>query len=156
LPRHLVILLVWLTGALLLLGAWGHSLLMKSYFVYRSPGLERHFQIGLAAGSLTVNIHAERPLFHPGFLLHTDRWQDEPDPFSSVPPQHTPPTCHFGRLRTSDGYLETPLWLVLLGFTIALLPLYLRDTEDRRPSNPEILIPDDDPDAVETLNFKLY
>ena len=49
-------LLVWLTGASLLLGLWGHSLLMKSCFVYRSPGLERHFQLGLAAGSLTVNI----------------------------------------------------------------------------------------------------
>jgi hypothetical protein len=51
-------LLVWLTGASLLLGLWGHSLLMKSCFVYRSPGLERHFQLGLAAGSLTFNIHA--------------------------------------------------------------------------------------------------
>jgi hypothetical protein len=78
-------LLVWLTGASLLLGLWGHSLLMKSCFVYRSPGLERHFQLGLAAGSLTFNIHAERPLFHPGFLLHSDRWQDDPDPFSSSP-----------------------------------------------------------------------
>jgi len=29
---------------------------MKFYFVYRNPGLERHFQLGLAAGSLTVNI----------------------------------------------------------------------------------------------------
>jgi len=56
LPRPRVILLVWLTDALLLLGAWGHSLLMKFYFVYRNPGLERHFQLGLAAGSLTVNI----------------------------------------------------------------------------------------------------
>jgi hypothetical protein len=63
---------------------------MRSRFVYRSPGLERYFQLGLAAGRLTVNIHAEQPLFHPGFLLHSDRWQDDPDPFSSSPGASSP------------------------------------------------------------------
>lgn len=155
-PRHRLIVVVWLTGAVLLLGAWGHSLFKKSYFAYRSPGLERHFQMGFAAGSLTVNIHAERPLYHPGFLFYSERWQTEPDPFSPDPPLDIPPPYYFGRIRTADGYLEIPLWFVFLGFSIALLPLYLRFTEERHPTNPVITLPDEDKDGIESLNFKLY
>ncbi|MFP6867690.1 MAG: hypothetical protein VCA35_17240 [Roseibacillus sp.] len=111
-PRHRVILVVWLTIVVLLLGAWGHSLFHKSNLVYRSPALERHFQIGLAAGSLIIKSHIERPLFNSGFSSFSERCQTEPDPFSAALPETMPPPFYAGRFRTGDGYLELPLYLL--------------------------------------------
>ena len=157
-PRHRVILVVWLTIAVLLLGAWGHSLFHKSHLVYRSPALERHFQIGLAAGSLIIKAHIERPLFNSGFSSFSERWQTEPDPFSAALPETMPPPFYAGRFRTGDGYLELPLWALLLALTICLLPLHLRFTEQRRESPTMLLLEKDPAEAkrVEDLNFKIY
>ena len=123
-PCHRVILVVWLTGAALLLGAWIHSLFRESYVACRSVKLERHFQLGIAAGSVTVHAHLEPRLRAPGVHFLSEPWESEPDPFAFAPPppRRIPPPAYLGRFRAWDGYLEVPCWFLMLFLTGLCLP----------------------------------
>ena len=157
-PRHRVILVVWLTGAVLLLGAWAHSLFRQSYVACRSTELQRHYQVGIAAGSLSFHAHHESYLHTAGLIFLSEPWQTEPDPFSATPPKPIPPPSYVGRFRAHDGHLEVPFWFLILFFTGLCVPFRLHALESPR-WRAHLLAVDQkllEGDRKNRLPFKLY
>ena len=128
-PRHRFILTIWVTGTVLLLGVWGHSLQRHSSIAWASPAGSQGLCVDIYLGTLGIQSGPLEPA-PPGFRFTSIDYDPQPVPGYPNALQHydyfVGPFGEFDWF--SDGSsrsLALPLWFLLFLFSALCLPSYL-------------------------------
>lgn len=135
-PRSRLIALIWAIGICILLGAWAHSIVRKSFIRYDKPRDRIRYTIGLQSGSVE---YTRVPIWGNG----KNKLQAFSLKYAPGPP--APPVDYkFGRFykkitpvkfRDIDdqiGIYEFPIWVLALLWSLLWFPFYRRARRKRR------------------------
>ena len=122
--RTRLVLTIWTVLALLVAGAWLHSLYRYSGIGYANSALGRQVGVRVLAGSLEILWGNTAAYGSRGFSAHSLRWKD-PGPGRSARPRtfgrfwwHTNSYPIGGGTTISRTNIEVPFWFLLLLLTL--------------------------------------
>jgi len=129
--RHRFVLSIWVTGTVLLLGAWGHSIDRDSSIAWTSRSGRDLLRTDLYPGTLGVQIGESPWPSPPGIRFQSIGYGPQPVPGDKNALQHVDyfvgPFGEFDLFSSGRSWrLVLPVWFLLLLFTALCLPFYLR------------------------------
>ncbi len=138
-PRHRAILVIWLIGTFLALGAWGHSLLRNSSIAWASRSGNQLLRVGTYLGTFAIDLGYSSWRVSPGLRFESVDYKPKTVPGHRNVIEHVDyfvgPFGEFDCYSTDGSWsIALPLWFLLLLFTAVCLPFYLRARKKARQS----------------------